>query len=81
MGFLGALLPADPVQAFWSPLRDHMAGIVEHFRSGLSNGLVEAINAQIQDAKARAKGYSTIDSMIVIAYLPCAKFRHLPLNL
>jgi transposase len=37
-------------------LRTHREGIVEHFRSGLSQGFGEAMNAQIQAAKARAKG-------------------------
>lgn len=61
-------------------LREHRDGILEHFRSGLSNGFVEAMNAQIQAAKARAKGYATTDNLIAIAYLLCAKRRHLPRN-
>ena len=61
-------------------MREHRAGILEHFRSGLSNGFVEAMNAQIQAAKARAKGYATTDNLIAIAYLLCAKLKHLPRN-
>lgn len=61
-------------------LREHRHGILEHFRSGLSNGFVEAMNAQIQAAKARAKGYATNDNLIAIAYLLCAKLKHLPRN-
>ena len=61
-------------------MREHRAGILEHFRSGLSNGFVEAMNAQIQAAKARAKGYATTDNLIAIAYLLCAKLKHLPPN-
>jgi transposase len=61
-------------------LRTHLPGIVEHFRSGLSNAFVEAMNAQIQAAKARAKGYATTANMIVIAYLLCARLKHLPRN-
>ena len=37
-------------------VRAHRDGILEHFRSGLSNGFIEAMNAQIQAAKARAAG-------------------------
>ncbi|MFC6839932.1 transposase [Xanthomonas theicola] len=55
-------------------------GIIEHFRSGLGNGGVEAMNAQIQAAKARAKGDATDDNLITIGYLMCAKLRHLPRN-
>lgn len=61
-------------------LRKHREGIIEHFRSGLSNGFVEAMNAQIQAAKARAKGYATVRNLIAMAYLLCAKLRHLPRN-
>lgn len=61
-------------------LRQHKAGIIEHFRSGLSNAFVEAMNAQIQAAKARAKGYATDRNLIAIAYLLCAKLKHLPPN-
>lgn len=58
----------------------HLRGIVEHFRSGLGNGFVEAMNAQIQAAKARAKGYATVRNLMAIAYLLCAKLKHLPRN-
>ena len=61
-------------------IREHLAGIVEHFRSGLNNGFVEAMNAQIQAAKARAKGYATTGNLMIIAYLLCAKLKHLPRN-
>ncbi len=69
-----------PFKRLGATIRDHLAGIVEHFRSGLDNGFVEAMNAQIQAAKARAKGYATTTNMIAIAYLLCAKLRHLPPN-
>jgi len=38
------------------------------------------MNAQIQAAKARAKGYATTRNMMLIAYLLCAKLKHLPRN-
>ena len=61
-------------------LRAHRDGILEHFRSGLSNGFIEAMNAQIQAAKARAKGYATDQTLIAISYLLCARLKHLPRN-
>jgi transposase len=61
-------------------IKRHLAGIVEHFRSGLNNGFAEAINGRIQAAKARAKGYGTDAHLITISYLVCAKLRHLPTN-
>ena len=69
-----------PFKTLAATLRTHLSGIVAHFRSGLSNSFAEAMNAAIQAAKARAKGYATTDNMIAIAYLLCAKLRHLPRN-
>lgn len=61
-------------------MRQHLAGLVEHFRSGLSNGFVEAMNGLIQAAKARACGYRTDRCLITISYLICGKLKHLPSN-
>lgn len=69
-----------PFKRLAATCRAHLPGIVEHFRSGLSNGFVEAMNAQIQAAKARAKGYATVSNLMAIAYLLCAKLKHLPRN-
>jgi transposase len=46
-----------PLQAAGATVRD-LAGILRHFDSNLSNGSVEAFNAHIRAAKARAKGYA-----------------------
>ena len=47
-----------------------MDGIIAIFESpGLTNGPSEGINSVIQCAKARAKGFRTIENMIVIVYL------------
>lgn len=69
-----------PFKRLGATVRDHLPGILEHFSSGLSNGFVEAMNAQLQAAKARAKGYATTANMTAIAYLLCAKLKHLPRN-
>ena len=52
--------------------------MLRQFDSGLSNGQVEAFNAQIQAAKARAKGYRADTNLIAISDLLCAKLRDLP---
>ena len=69
-----------PFKRLGATVREHLAGIVQHFESGLSNGFAESMNARIQAAKARAKGYATTRNLIAIAYLLCAKLRHLPRN-
>lgn len=78
--FHSALIGANGWITIGATLREHKAGIIEHFRSGLSNGHVEAMNAQIQAAKARAKGYATHENLIAISYLLCARLQHLPRN-
>ena len=67
-----------PFKKLAATVKGHLHGILRHFDSGLSNGQVEAFNAQIQAAKARAKGYRTDTNLIAISYLLCAKLRHLP---
>ncbi len=69
-----------PFKRLAATLKKHRDGILEHFRSGLSNGFAEAINGRIQAAKARAKGYGTDDHLITISYLICANLKHLPKN-
>ncbi len=61
-------------------VRAHRDVILEHFRSGLSNRFIEAMNAQIQAAKARAEGYATDQTLIAISYLLCVRLKHLPHN-
>ena len=48
------------------------------FDSKLTNGRVEAANAQIQAAKAKARGYGTVRHLITMAYLLAGKLTHLP---
>ena len=70
-----------PFKRLGATCKTHLRGIVEHFRSGLSNAFVEAMNASIQAAKARAKGYyATVRNLMAIAYLLCGKLKHLPRN-
>jgi transposase len=69
-----------PFKILGATVRDHLDGIVQHFRSGLSNAFAESMNALIKAAKARAKGYATTRNLITIAYLLCAKLKHLPRN-
>ena len=69
-----------PFKRLAATMKKNLAGIREHFRSGLNNGFAEAINARVQAAKVRAKGYGTDAHLITISYLVCAKLKHLPKN-
>lgn len=56
-----------------------MDGVLAIFESpGLTNGPSEGINSVIQRAKARAKGFRTIENMIVIVYLMTGDLKALP---
>lgn len=70
----------EPFKRFGATLKRNLEGVLEHFRSGLSNGFAEAINGRIQAAKARAKGYATDAHLLTISYLICSKLKHLPQN-
>jgi transposase len=67
-----------PIKRVAKTLKDHWEGILNAFDSRLTNGRVEAINALIQAAKAKARGYATTRHLITIAYLVAGKLTHLP---
>lgn len=69
-----------PFKRLAATIKKHRNGILEHFRSGLSNGFAEGLNGRIQAAKARARGYGTDRHLIAISYLICANLKHLPKN-
>lgn len=70
----------EPFKRVASTLKSHQEGILNALRYRRHNGAVEAMNGQIQAAKARARGYGTITSLLNIAYLICGKLSHLPAN-
>ena len=69
------LKPMKPVA---TTLKDHGTGILNAFDSQLTNGRVEAINSLIQAAKAKARGYGTIQHLITLASRVAGKLTHLP---
>ena len=56
-------------------LKDHMAGVLRWFKSGLANGLLEGINSLLQAAKSKARGYRTIRNLVTMAYLIAGKLK------
>jgi transposase len=69
-----------PFKRLGATLREHLDGILEHFRCGLSNGYAEAMNGLIDAAKRRARGYGTDRRLITMCYLIGSKLKHLPAN-
>lgn len=54
-------------------IKKHWAGVLHWFNSRISNGMLEAMNSLLQAAKARARGYRTVENLIAMAYLVCGK--------
>jgi len=50
-------------------IKKHWDGIVNWHKSMISNGILEGLNSLIQAAKAKARGYRTIENFITVAYL------------
>ncbi|MBF0192678.1 MAG: ISL3 family transposase [Magnetococcales bacterium] len=58
-----------PMVAAAKTIKNHWAGVLNWFHSGLTTGLVEGFNSLLQAAKARARGYRSDTNFITMAYL------------
>ena len=67
-----------PFKRLGATVRNHLHGIVNSVRLGLSNGTAESINSKVQAAIARARGFRTHRHLMTIIYLTCSKLSHLP---
>lgn len=65
----------EPMVKVAQSLQAHSEGVLRWFRSGLSNGFLEGLNSLVKAAKAKARGYRKIRSLIAIAYLIAAKLK------
>lgn len=69
-----------PLMKLADTLRSHRRGILNWWRSRISNGLIEGMNSLIQAAIAKARGYRNPKNLITIAYLIAGKldFNNIP---
>ena len=63
----------EPFRKFVNTIKSHWSGIVSYFDNRVTNGVLEGINAKIQLAKRRARGYRNMENFINMIYLLCAK--------
>ena len=63
----------QPVIKVAKTLKQHQEGVLRWFESKINNGLLEGINSLIQAAKARARGFRSVQKMRVIIYLLLSK--------
>ena len=59
----------EPMKADDVSLMRHAEGILAWFDSRIANGLIEGINSLVQAAKAKARGYRSIQNLMAITYL------------
>ena len=62
----------DPIKKFAKMVKAHYSGILRFFDSGLTAGLSESINANIQQFKRRANGFRNLNNFINMIYLDCS---------
>ena len=62
-----------PVIKAAKTIKKHWAGVLRWFTSRISNGVLEAINSMIQSAKAKARGFRSVEYLITTIYLIAAR--------
>ena len=67
-----------PLVKLAATFQSHRRGILNWWRSQISNGLIEGINSLIQAAIAKARGYRNPRNLISIAYLIAGKLDFTP---
>ena len=56
-------------------VEDHMAGILAHWKSGITNAFMEGLNSVFSAVKRKARGYRSSVYLITMLYLLAAKLR------
>ncbi len=68
----------EPIKAFARTLKKHWDGIVRWFKTKLTNGILEGLNSLVQAAKARARGYRSVEYFKLMIYIVAGKMGRLP---
>ncbi len=63
----------EPIIKAAKSIKKHKKGIMEWFKSKITNGLSEGLNSLIQSTKRKARGYRTIENFITMIYLTLGK--------
>jgi len=65
----------EPIKEAAYTIKRHWDGVLNWFKSGINNGILEGFNSLVQAAKARARGYRTNEYLITMIYLITGKLR------
>ena len=69
----------EPMIRVARTIRTHWAGVLNWFRTRITNGVLEGINSLLQAARAKARGYRSTRNFIAMAYLIAGKLDLKPL--
>ena len=56
-------------------VEDHLAGIVAHWKWGLTNAFLEGLNSVFSATKRKARGYRSTTHFITMLYFIAGKLR------
>jgi transposase len=65
----------EPMKEAAYTIKRHWDGVLNWFKSGINNGILEGFNSLVQAAKARARGYRTNEYLITMIYLITGKLK------
>lgn len=65
----------QPFIKFANTLKSHWSGIVNYIQTQITNAVLESINAKIQLAKKRARGFRNIKNLINMTYFIAGKLK------
>ena len=68
----------EPFKKLAATLKERFDAVVRGMVDHRSNAFVEAMNGLLQQAKRAARGFTTSQNFIAIAYLRMSKLKHLP---
>lgn len=68
----------EPIMSFAKTLKKHWDGIVRWFKTNLTNGILEGLNSLVQSAKARARGYRSVEYFKLMIYMVAGNMGRLP---
>ncbi|HET7100867.1 MAG TPA: transposase [Terriglobia bacterium] len=56
-------------------VEDHLAGILAHWKWGVTNAFMEGLNSVFSATKRKARGYRSTTHLITMLYLVAGKLR------
>lgn len=59
----------EPMRAVAKTVKKHRRGILNYFRKGMTSAVIEGFNSLVQAARARARGYRSVETFKTMIYL------------